>query len=192
MTGTPPLAPGAPSTAAAPQASPHTPNRPLAKGSLSRQLVLRVTALTAFIAVLLSLFTAVAAFTILQSQLDTQLMAKVATGGNHDRVARIIPSGADCATGGVDGPGGSAGQTIGQLQYWEVTDCGQVLNGTNKPQTLSRRAKTELAELTVDGNPTTVNVPDLGPYRLVATKIQTVDASRFSGRSDRMTTSRAA
>lgn len=70
---TPPPAPGEPALgASAPQGL-----RTLSRGTLSRQLVVRVKALVALIAIALSSLTALATHLILRQQLDQQLTGRV-------------------------------------------------------------------------------------------------------------------
>lgn len=56
-----------------------TRGRALRKGTLSRQLVTSTTALVALVTIALSLFTALASFQILQSQLDDRLVNALAS-----------------------------------------------------------------------------------------------------------------
>ena len=56
---------------------------PMAKGTLSRQLVVRTTALVAAATILLSLVTALASFQILQSQLDGRLESALNSTGRR-------------------------------------------------------------------------------------------------------------
>ncbi len=70
----------------------------MGKGTLSRQLVMRTTALVALVTIALSLFTALASFQILQNQLDDRLQSALL------RYERVGPSG---STPGGSDPAGS-------------------------------------------------------------------------------------
>ena len=79
---------------------------PLARGTMSRRLVLRMTALVALVAIFLSTLTALAMRQILVSQLDSQLQATA---------ARLVGQGA--AQGHPPAGGGGPGQAQGLLYY---------------------------------------------------------------------------
>ena len=89
---------------ALPDSSPSSTVRPLAKGTLGRQLVLRVAALVAVVAIGLSTVVALAAYTIQISQVDSRLTQALSreTGGGG---------------GGGGRPGGPqpGGQVIGTI-----------------------------------------------------------------------------
>jgi len=174
-----PVVPAAAPAGAAPAASPWLPEpgtptasvKPFARGTLSRQLVTRVTALTALIALTLSLLTAFATFRILQDQLDQQLHDKSNVADHNDQ-GRFVPSDLDPNGNGGRGPGFGGGQTLGQLQYWGVTNYGIVLNGTSAPAALGAEARTMLAALAVSPGPITVEVPGVGLYRVTVSSSQ--------------------
>ena len=86
-------------------AAPPPPPAPLAHGTMSRRLVLRMTALVALVAIFLSTLTALAMRQILVSQLDTQLQATA---------ARLVGQG---AAQGRPPTGGGPGQAQGLLYY---------------------------------------------------------------------------
>lgn len=128
----------------------------LARGTLSRRLVLRVAALVAVVAVALSGLTVLSVREILESQLDGQLMS------TSFRV--LEPGGRDDDDGlrGVGGPG----QAQGLLLYAGGTGFVQV-NRDRQP--LSDDALAMLGRLQ-DAAPTaavTRYVPGLGSYRLL-------------------------
>jgi two-component system, OmpR family, sensor kinase len=153
--------------------APGTPSasvKPFARGTLSRRLAMRVTALTALVALALSLLTAFATYTILEGQLDQQLLAKANASDLGDR-SHHLPASTDLRNAG--GPGG--GQTIGQLQYVQVTDDGWVQNGTSAPVILSTQARTTLAALPAGKDAVTVEVPGMGLYRVSITSAQVLE-----------------
>ena len=79
---------------------PTAPPSPMGKGTLSRQLVLRTTALVALVTVALSVLTALASFQILQNQLDDRIQSAI------ERPSRTPHNGTDDQTSPGD-PGGS-------------------------------------------------------------------------------------
>ena len=79
---------------------PTAPPSPMGKGTLSRQLVLRTTALVALVTVALSVLTALASFQILQNQLDDRIQSAI------ERPSRTPRNGSDDQTFPGD-PGGS-------------------------------------------------------------------------------------
>jgi two-component system, OmpR family, sensor kinase len=137
------------------------------RGTLARQLVLRVVGLVAVISVLLCLFTALATRTLLTSQLDDQL------GGAKSRAMRGAPS-----PSGDDGspPEGiqTLGQTVGTLMLISIDglqpkaivlkDDGQ----RTKPTWTNDATAGQLAAESVVGRATTIDLPELGRYRVVS------------------------
>ena len=134
--------------------------RPLARGTLSRQLILRVTALVALVAFALSTLTAVAAHRILERQVDEQLHSKVT----------LLP---DDRGRGDDGPGGApdetggAGQQVGLVLYQERLGRAVILTGKSNPQEVGPDAVAELAALASGTEPVTVRLDGLGAYRVL-------------------------
>lgn len=138
------------------------PQRPglhtMGRGTLSRTLVLRTTALVAVIAIFLSGLTALAMHGILEGQLDSQLKSYAsrdfgASDGDLDHPVR--PG------------GGGPGQTPGLLVWG--TDGTQTLGFVQQDQSrvdLSDEADASLAALGSD-QPQTVDVPGVGLYRVV-------------------------
>lgn len=122
---------------------------PRRKGTLSRQLVISTTALVALVTIALSLFTALASFQILQSQLDDRL-----TSALESR-----PQRGDWRKDEDFNPGDPGGSGLIRLD-----EFGGSWIAVSAPTELST---TELAELTSLTNtvPQTINVPGLGMYR---------------------------
>jgi two-component system OmpR family sensor kinase len=118
----------------------------MGRGTLSRELVLRTTALVALATIALSLFISLAGFQILQAQLDTRLETAVARSPRGDY------------RNGPDDLGGS-----GLLR---VDDLGSVVTYT--PATLSTDARELLLDVPVSRQPSTVTLPGLGTYRVLA------------------------
>ncbi|MFZ0529321.1 MAG: HAMP domain-containing sensor histidine kinase [Propionicimonas sp.] len=129
---------------------PAAPVSRMGKGTLSRQLVVRTTALVAVVTVALSLFTALASFQILQRQLDDRL--QVAAG----RPWR----GGGSPNQNQNGPADPAGSGLIRLDQ---------LNGvwylTSGPDGLTKEAAVELTKLQASQGAVTVAVPGLGLYR---------------------------
>lgn len=136
------------------------------RGTLARQLVLRVVALVALIAVLLSLFTALATRALLMDQLDGQLM---------DAKGRAMRGG---GPGSGDNPSGiqAPGQSVGTLMLLP-NEAGQpkVIVLTDDAQrarpTWTFASTTTVAELSNDpvgGRPHNVDLSELGRYRFVS------------------------
>jgi two-component system OmpR family sensor kinase len=124
------------------------PPTPMGKGTLSRQLVLRVTALVALLTVVLSLFTSLASYQILQRELDERL--QVASG-------RPYQGGGT----GSHGPGDLTGSGLIRIDTY---------NGVQMPTgsiTLSTTAWQQLLALTPSTDPVTVNISGAGLYRVL-------------------------
>ncbi len=125
---------------------PPTPSAPFAKGTLSRRLVLRVTALVALLTVALGLFTSLASFQILQREQDEHL--QTAAG-------RMIPGGSG------HGPADLGGSGLIRIDERN----GTYLLTTNV--NLSRAAQQQLLDLPPSAAPVTVNIAGIGPYRVL-------------------------
>ncbi|HEY5979918.1 MAG TPA: HAMP domain-containing sensor histidine kinase [Microlunatus sp.] len=143
------------------------PAAPSGRGTLARQLVRRVVALVALIAVLLCLFTALATRTLLTSQLDAQLM---------DAKSRAM-RGAPGPTGDADNPPEgiqTLGQTVGTLMLVSIDGLQPkaiVLKDDGrrtKPTWTNDATAAQLAAVSVVGRATTVDLPELGRYRVVS------------------------
>ncbi|MFT4167160.1 MAG: HAMP domain-containing sensor histidine kinase [Microlunatus sp.] len=154
------------STVEALEAAP--PPASLGRGTLARQLVLRVVALVALVAVLLSLFTALATRASLTRQLDTQVL---------DAKARIMEQGIGLAGSGPgQAPRGLQlpGQAVGTLSMINIdgeAPRGSVLKESGrraKPTWTSDQAAALLAALDATDGPVTVDIPELGRYRYVS------------------------
>ncbi len=124
---------------------------PMGKGTLSRQLVLRTTALVAVLTIALSLFTALASFQILQNQLDDRLQS--AFSRPYDRVS-----------GPGDAPGGSDPAGSGLIRIDTVS--GQSLVSA-RPDGLTEHGLAKLLALQTSSDPVTTALPELGLYRVL-------------------------
>ncbi len=128
---------------------------PMARGTLSRQLVVRTTAMVAAIAVALTLLTAITTWGVLQRQLDDQIEATSArvvrdprpSFGNEPR----------------KGPGGT--QQIGLLVYVNEYSSGYVQTDDG-PVNVSTQALSSLSGVEVGRS--TLYLDGLGLYRLSA------------------------
>ncbi|RYZ31665.1 MAG: hypothetical protein EOP01_02880, partial [Propionibacteriaceae bacterium] len=140
---------------------PIAPLEPFAHGTLGRRLVIRVTALVALTAILISLFTALATRELLLQQLDRQV----------DSVAGRIRSGPPNGR-----PGDSAGLVqVGNPQdtiYAGFTDDGRSTSGIartggSRPAPLPTDVLEQLGQLPVTGRKQSIEIPGLGRYRVV-------------------------
>jgi two-component system OmpR family sensor kinase len=141
-------------------AGPGGPLAPLGRGTLGRQLVIRVTALVALAAVLLSLATALATRQLLLQQIDRQVNAVVAgqrngpqsgrPGGRDDIVQIGNPQDTIIAAFTADGT---------------LVDSGILRRGGGVPR-LGEAAASSLAALPVTRENRTVEVQGLGRYRV--------------------------
>lgn len=152
-----------------------SPSATLARGTLGRQLVLRVTALVALVAVLLSTATALATRELLMRQIDGQL-------GNVTERLRRDPG----PDGGPSKGLLQRGQPIGTLYAafagdGSVVDSGQ-LPDMGRPPALGEQITELLAAVPADGQRHTVSLGPLGRYRVVAyaAQIQT-SSGTFAG-----------
>ncbi|HEY3545900.1 MAG TPA: hypothetical protein VGK17_07380, partial [Propionicimonas sp.] len=126
---------------------------PMGKGTLSRQLVVRTTALVALVTVVLTLFLALASFRILERQLDDRL--QVASG----RPGRI-PASTDNDQNGPADPAGS-----GLIRLDELSDG--IWRVTSAPDSFTKDAASALTSLELSNGPVTANVRGLGLYRVL-------------------------
>ncbi len=126
---------------------------PMGKGTLSRQLVVRTTALVALVTVVLTLFLALASFQILERQLDDRLQAASGRPGR-------IPASTDNDQNGPADPAGSGLIRLDELRegIWRVTSA---------PDSLTKDAATALTDLALSNAPVTENVRGLGLYRFL-------------------------
>lgn len=125
------------------------------RGALSRQLILRVTALVAIIAIVLSALTALAMHRILINQLDHQL---VSTAARVDAQGMGRP---------VPGAGG-AGQAQGLLIF--VSGWTGFVQVGREREELSDELIEQLEEFPPADRPSTVTLTDLGGYRIWVTE----------------------
>ena len=140
---------------------------PTGRGTLARQLVLRVVGLVAVIAVLLCLFTALATRTQLTSQLDSQLVDA------KSRAMRGVPG---PSAGDGTPPEGiqTLGQTVGTLMLIAVDGIEpkaivlQDDGRRTKPTWTNDETAAQLAAESVVGRATTIDLPELGRYRVVS------------------------
>lgn len=138
-------------------AAPPPPPAPLAHGTMSRRLVLRMTALVALVAIFLSTLTALAMRQILVSQLDTQLQATA---------ARLVGQG---AAQGRPPTGGGPGQAQGLLYY--VQGSGGFVQVEDIRGSLGSEVSEPLEALTPSHQPSDVLLPRLGEYRVLTTQV---------------------
>lgn len=128
-----------------------TPPSPMGKGTLSRQLVLRTTALVALVTVALSVLTALASFQILQNQLDDRLQSAAGRPTWH---------GDQNQGGDTDTPSDPAGAGLIRLD---------LINGiwqASLPDGVSKAAAAQLISVATT-TPQTVRVEGVGLYRIL-------------------------
>ncbi len=121
--------------------------RPLGPGTLGRRLVLSTTALVAAVTIVLSLFTMVASFQILRSEVDGRLQAALA--------ARPLDRG-----GGR--PGDPEG--FGLIRVEQGRTGGFIAQG---PDGLTREVVDQLLAVEPDGGGRTIGLKGLGLYRVM-------------------------
>jgi two-component system OmpR family sensor kinase len=133
-------------------------------GTLSRQLVVRTTALVALVTVALSLFTALASFQILQNQLDERL---------HTAVSRPIGAGGDMKSPTSEDPANSPSDPAGSglIRIERIPATGQYA-ATAAPDGLTADGLSVLLALEAGNDARTVAVPGLGLYRVLAQERQ--------------------
>lgn len=135
-------------------ALPAPPPAPMGRGTLSRQLVVRTTALVAAVTVALSLLTVLAIFQVLQNQLDSKLQAAASRPGVRYGQGPIDDD---------NGPGDIGGAGLIRLD---------LINGTwaltSAPDAVTKDEATALVNNTTLGHdPTTITVEGVGLYRFV-------------------------
>ena len=121
------------------------PPPPMAKGTLSRQLVVRTTALVAVVTIVLSLFTALASFQILQAELDGRLSAALGAPGGR-------------GPGGGTRPADQEGSGLIRIAVAE--------DGLWNPNELTEAQIAALVSLDPDDTPVTLRIEGLGLYRV--------------------------
>jgi two-component system, OmpR family, sensor kinase len=148
---------------------------PFGRHTLGRQLVIRVTALVALAALLITMATALATRQVLMSQLDRQLDAVAA------RVRDLIGP----YTGSESGPDNGLerpGQPIGTLAVIYDTDGNAQSGGWltergasgqhgARVTVLPRAAVSQLAGVPTDGSKSSITLSELGHYRVAAFRI---------------------
>jgi len=143
---------------------------PMGKGTLSRQLVMRTTALVAVVTIVLSLFTALASFQILQSQLDDRLEAAASRP-----LLRGGASGNDFQNGPGDLGGSGLIRVDGPMDGYvlKVNDVA-VDYYVSTPDTITEEAAKQLLTLDASSGRVTVRVSGGGLYRVVVREHQGV------------------
>ena len=128
------------------------PPPPMAKGTLSRQLVVRTTALVAAATILLSLVTALASFQILQSQLDGRLESALNSPGWRN-------------PGGGTKPGDPEGS--GLIRMEETQPGSGEFVPLQAPDELTADAVAQMVTLDPRETPVTMRIEGLGLYRVL-------------------------
>jgi two-component system, OmpR family, sensor kinase len=147
---------------------------PFGRHTLGRQLVIRVTALVALAALLITIATALATRQVLMSQLDRQLDA--VTARLRDPVGNYIglERGPDS---GLLRPGQPIGtlaviyDTDGNAESGRLTERGAAgQRGADVP-VLPEVAVSQLADIPTDGSKSSITLSELGHYRVVGFRI---------------------
>lgn len=166
---------------------------PRARWTLRRRLVVVVVALLATVAAVMGLVSSLALRSSLQTQIDDRLreasQRAAAAPGRLDRGAAQGPApsgaptsgagdGAQDGTGDGEQPGGSIppafglpGQDVGTVSVFETADGTLVagyLDESGDVQGLTDAQLDALLAVTPAGEPSTVDLPDLGAYRVIA------------------------
>lgn len=126
---------------------------PMAKGTLGRQLVVRTTALVAAATIVLSLFTALASFQILQAQLDGRL---------ESAIGARRPGG---YPGSTSKPADPEGSGLIRLVQWAPGST--MFNPLQAPDSLTDEAVAQLVVLDPSDTPVTMTIEGLGLYRVM-------------------------
>ena len=122
----------------------------MAKGTLSRQLVVRTTVLVTVVTIVLSLFTALASFQILQAQLDGRLQSALRAGG---------PSGDGTKPGDPEGSG--------LIRLRQAAPGSSVFRRIQAPESLTAEAVAPLVVLDPADTPVTMSIEGVGLYRVL-------------------------
>jgi len=167
---TPSTTPGAPAAGLsvwpAPAGSPaQAPLDPFGRGTLGRELVIRVTVLVALVAILLSTFTALAARTLLVGSIDSQL------NGVSLRALQGDPGGQRGPRGQLIIPGQPPGTLAAAVADNGTPIGGQIIGGNGSIGSVSDDAVEAIGALDPTGAKQTVFLPELGRYRFVGRSV---------------------
>jgi two-component system, OmpR family, sensor kinase len=138
-----------------------------ARLSLRTRLVAAIVALMAVVSTIVGIATTVALQEVLVRQLDAQL---VAAASRSVRAGERPPPGGGPGPG-LDAPGQAAGTLGAYVVDGEVRNPG-VLDTFGQRQRVSAAAVAPLAQVAVGGPPSTVELGELGAYRVVARKTE--------------------
>ncbi|HET9647668.1 MAG TPA: HAMP domain-containing sensor histidine kinase [Microlunatus sp.] len=149
---------------------------PFARGTLGRRLVIRVTALVALTALLITATTALATRQLLLRTVDAQLNAvigRINGPGGSGRLDRLLGPGQPFNTVIVvyDGNGDV-------LQEGRLSDQGSTNGRFGRIVPLGDQVTEELHGIPIDGRPSGAVLGGLGHYRVVGFEVTFVDGSR--------------
>ena len=148
---------------------------PFGRGTLGRQLVVRLTALVALAALLITTATALATRQVLMSQLDRQLDAvtarvrdPVGSYGQPEQGSRsgLLRPGQPIGTLAVIYDGDGNAESGGRL-----TESGASGQQGAAVTALPDAAVSQLAVVSTDGSKSSINLSELGAYRVVGFRI---------------------
>jgi two-component system, OmpR family, sensor kinase len=152
---------------------------PFAQGTLGRRLVIRVTALVALVAILITAATALATRQVLRDQVDDQLrgvVGRIGPGGSAGRLDKLLGPGQPFGTLLVVYD--SNGQ---QTQNALLTDQGRTNGRFGRVVDLSPDVVGQLQSVPPDEIPRTVTVRGLGRYRVEGFPVVFVDSGGQRG-----------
>ncbi|CEI24313.1 sensor histidine kinase [Propionibacterium freudenreichii] len=169
-TGTVPVSPGTVPTAAGQELLTQTTNGmararkapAMAKGTLSRQLVARISALVAAIAILLGVLSTFVVYQILVNEVDHELSQSVGAESRNSS-----PTGSAISLGGLPADAvvviqQGDGTTVGSVETYDRTQTVRTSSGVNDA----------IAKVPVDPRAHTVRLAELGSYRVVASNVR--------------------
>lgn len=164
------------------------PWHPMGRGTLSYKLVVRLSAIVAAVAIILSMFSAIMVHRILVQQVDAQLAEALGLQGTTREQSKGNPSDSGDDSPDNQGQGTSATDSIfgtsdvplGGLPVGAVVvliDTGGNVQGiiedVDRRNTVNTSAEVnaKIAEITADGKPHDIKLPDLGSYRIMARSV---------------------
>jgi two-component system OmpR family sensor kinase len=160
-----------PPRAPAPAAGPRAVST-FGRGTLARQLVIRVTALVALASILLSGATAFAAHTLLLNQLNRQLDSVAG------RQRTGPPNGRPNESSALVQPGNPFGTIyVAYTDAGDEVQSGILQEGRGRPANLSPAVIDQLRSLVVSTDKRSVQVTDLGRYRVAVYDLTITDLS---------------
>ncbi|RLP07159.1 sensor histidine kinase [Propionibacterium australiense] len=164
------------------------PWHPMGRGTLSYKLVIRLSAIVAAVAIILSMFSAIMVHHILVQQVDTQLAEALglqATTGNQPQdnppsTGDSSPDEQGQGTSATDSIFGTSDVPLGGLPVGAVVvlidtenNVQGIIEDVDRRNTVKTSAEvnTKIAEIAADGKPHDIKLPELGGYRIMARSV---------------------